>query len=311
MVKWGIVSTVLAPPAEVLRFVAYHLELGAHRIYIFLDDEIPEAYRPLKAHPKVRVQTCTPEWWRKRKKKRPVKHQPRQTLNATRAYKRVDDVDWLAHIDVDEFMVPTRPVADVLADLPASVDVGRMRPMEQLADGDGTAFKAYLPPGPERNNITNDIFPTYGNYLRGGFVSHSSGKVFIRTGMPDITIRIHKAFRGDDEIVDIRELTQIDLAHCHAPSWTQWYSRYRYRLEKGAYRADLDPGRKEKIGQLSLNALFTFLEQENGEAGLRAFHDEVAADTQYLRDKLDQHGLLRQVDLKLDEALERHFPDEV
>ena len=53
--KWGIVSTIKAPLKEVLGFVAYHLQQGAHRMYIYLDDADVVTYAALKTHPKVRV----------------------------------------------------------------------------------------------------------------------------------------------------------------------------------------------------------------------------------------------------------------
>lgn len=311
MTTWGIVSTILAPPRDVLNFVAYHLELGAHRIYILLDAENEQAFKPLKAHPKVRVQTCDEDWWKKRNRSRPKQHQTRQTANATQVYNRKSEVDWLAHIDVDEFLVSARPIAELLDQVPPATHVARVRPMELLADGDGTAFKGYIAPGPTREKIVDQLFPTYGRYLRAGFLSHVGGKIFVRTGQPDITLRIHKAFSGDEELRPAFELTQADLAHCHAKSWDEWYVRFGYRLEHGAYRARLDPTRTGKPGAMSLNELFNFLQNEGGIESLRAFHDEVAADSPFLRGKLEEHGLLRIVDLDLNSAFKKHFPDEV
>ena len=311
MTTWGVVSTILAPAPEVLRFVAHHLELGAHRIYIFLDAENPVAYHALKAHPKVRVQTCTDDWWTKRRKRRPEQHQVRQTANATQTYRRKQEVDWLTHIDADEFITSNEDVTSVLSELPNKINVARMRPMELLADGDGRAYKAYIPPGPARDTVIARLFPTFGPYLRAGFISHSAGKIFVRTGLPDIQFRIHKAFRKETELAPHQELTQINLAHHHSHSWEDWRRRYAYRVKQGAYRPVLDPGRKEKTGQLTMNDLFTFLEQDAGEEGLRAFFEEVTVDTPDLRKRLDNEGILREVDLDLNAALQRHFPDEI
>ncbi|WP_241462605.1 glycosyltransferase family 2 protein [Tateyamaria sp. ANG-S1] len=101
--NWGLSATILAPAADILRFAAYHIELGAHRLYIYLDDDNPAAFNPLKDHPKVRVQTCDAAHWKKLGGRRPVKHQARQTMNATHAYHRRAEVDWLIHMDADEF----------------------------------------------------------------------------------------------------------------------------------------------------------------------------------------------------------------
>ena len=62
--KWGVVATIKAPAQDVLRFAAYHLDLGAHRLFIYLDEPNPEAYAPLKNHSKVRVFSCDDAFWK-------------------------------------------------------------------------------------------------------------------------------------------------------------------------------------------------------------------------------------------------------
>jgi hypothetical protein len=191
--SWGIVATVKAPVADVLNFAAHHLELGAHRLYIYLDEPGDAAFAPLKAHPKVRVTTCDHSYWRKHKR-RPKKHQVRQSANASHAYRRAE-VDWLAHIDVDEFLWSQTPVAVQLAALPATALCARLFPAEALA-GDGNAFKAVHRLRDRRADIVERLYPTYGRYLNGGFLSHVEGKLFLRTGLPGIGFRIHNAFQG-------------------------------------------------------------------------------------------------------------------
>lgn len=308
MTTWGLAATILAPAVDVLRFAAYHLDQGAHRLYIYLDDDNQAAFNPLKAHPKVRVQTCDTAYWRRLVGKRPGKHQARQTMNATHAYNRRVEVDWLIHMDADEFLVPHSPLADVLGRLPATTTSARIRPMELLG-GATSAFKAFIPADGNRQALVSDIYPTFGVHLKGGFLSHVAGKLFVRTGMDDISIQIHNAFQGDAILPNAAELVQIDLAHCHAKSWDAWRAAYAYRLDKGSYRADLKAATKPEDGGMSLHDLFRWLEAEQGEAGLRAFYDEAVGDSPQMRARLDAHGLLRTHDLDLDAALARHFPD--
>lgn len=309
--SWGIVSTILAPTSETLRFVAYHLELGAHRVYIYLDDENAATFAALKAHPKVRVQICDKAWWKKRIGKPPHRHQVRQTMNATQCYRRRAEVDWLAHIDVDEFLVPEGSITAQLAALPEGVHVARVHPMELLADGDGQAYKRFIPVKDGRARIVKDLYPNFGRYLRGGFLSHTAGKIFVRTGLGEITLRIHKAFVGDTEVPGAVSLPQTDLAHRHALSWDDWHSRFQYRLEKGAYRGDVTRDGSKKTRQTELHEFFRHLIDTEGLSGLHAFHDEVAADTPAMRRKLADHDLLRVVDLDLESAVQKHFPDAV
>jgi hypothetical protein len=260
----------------------------------------------LKAHPKIRVVTCDDAYWQKLCGKRPQKHQVRQSQNATRAYNRADDVDWLIHMDVDEFLVAEHPVGEVLAALPAAQKIARIRTMEALA-GDATAFKSFIPNGPQRAQIVSALYPTYGEYVKGGFLSHLAGKVFVRTGMADVRLQIHNVFQNDAMIEGPEQQPGIDLAHLHAKSWPDWLAAYRYRLEKGSYRSDLAPNRPRDRGGLSMHELFSMIEAEGGEAGLRAFFNEVCADTPELRATLKAKGLLRLADLDLDAKVSCHF----
>ena len=308
MVTWGVSATIKAPAGEILKWAGYHLEKGAHRLFIYLDDDNQAAFEAVNDHPKIRVTLCDDAWWQKRRKTRPDMHQARQTANATHAYRRRAEVDWLIHMDVDEFLVCDQSIADILAALPADHPVTRIRPMEMLSGGT-RAFKRFIPSGPDRDRIVTSIYPTYGLYTKGGFLSHLAGKVFTRTGLPDMTIKIHNAFQSGEILRGNENQPGIDLAHCHAKSWEAWQASYHYRLTKGSYRADLAPNKPHEKGGLSMHQLFTMIEDEGGEAGLRAFFDEVCADTPDLRARLNAHGLLSEVNLDTDTPLSKHFPN--
>ncbi len=307
MTKWGLVATIKAPAAEILDFAAYHLDQGAHRLYLYLDAPNPAAYPTLKAHPKIRVATCDDAHWRKLGMKRPKKHQVRQTANATHAYARRIEVDWLIHMDVDEFLWPDRPVADILGALPRSTSCGRVRPIESLA-GDGHVFKGFISNRQDRLQIVDQLYPQYGRYVKGGFLSHVAGKLFVRTGLGPLSVRIHNVFQGDKMNPGEAELDDIELCHCHSTSWEHWINAYRFRLEQGSYRAELPASQPHELGGLSLHEVLSMIESEEGQAGLRAFHDELCADTPKLRAKLDAFGLLRICDLELASKTRKHFP---
>ncbi|MBZ8119621.1 glycosyltransferase family 2 protein [Roseovarius sp. LXJ103] len=308
--KWGLVSTIKAPCRDILNFAAHHLDLGAHRLHIYLDVDAPEARAALEAHPRCHVTLCDDAYWAQRRK-RPEKHQGRQSLNATRAYRRRPGVDWLGHIDVDEFLIPTRTLAEALADVPGGNLTARVRPVEALAPdpndpGGPLYFKScHIRPklrGPE----TEVIYPTFGAHLSGGFLSHVSGKIFVRTGAEDLKLRIHNAFVNNVQIENSHTLPQTLLAHMHAPSWERWLEAYRYRLAQGSYRAEL---KGAAAAGTPMNTLFSMIEAEGGETALHAFYDEVCTATPALRERLAAHGHLHQIDLDLDAKRSTHFPD--
>ena len=135
--KWGVVATIKAPVRDILDFCAHHIDIGAHRLFIYLDDNNEEAYRILSDHPKVRPTLTDDAYWKRLGMKRRAKHQSRQFENARHAYGRAHDVDWLTHIDVDEFLWPLgRPLNAQLADLPSECLCTRIRPVEALAGAD-------------------------------------------------------------------------------------------------------------------------------------------------------------------------------
>lgn len=305
-VKWGVVSTVKAEAREILSFAAHYLEAGAHRLFLYLDAPCPGAYPHLKAHPKIRVATCDEAYWRWQK--RPERHQVRQAVNATRAYQRqAKEISWLLHCDVDEFLWSDSPPAGVLAALPETVLCARVRPIEALSGGDGTAFKAYVPPA-QRGGRTDRLYPQFGQVLRGGFLSHVQGKLFVRTGIGGLELRIHNAFASETENPGPAELDSFELCHVHAADWDSWSRQFNYRLHKGSYRAELAPVRTRNNGAHSVHDLLGNLAAERGTSGLRAFYDEVCADSPGLRARLQELNLLKIRRLDLDAKRQKHFP---
>jgi len=315
---WGLVATIKAPDADILNFAAWHLDQGAHRVHIYLDEDAPGARAALKAHPKCRVTlTDAPYWKRRRRHKcRPEGHQHRQSVNATHCYNRDPQVDWLLHTDVDEFLWPASPLAGQLAALPDETLSARARALEALSpDPDD-------PPGlheiwckgcarllGDRRSDTEVIYPTYGTHLNGGFLSHVAGKVFVRTGLDDISLRIHNAFRAGEMDPDPAELDGCKIVHLHGSSWDHWQRHFRYRLAHGSYRKGLKPAPQPDGSGLTMNALFAMLEREGGEKALRAFFTEVCTATPALRRRLEARGLLHKVTLDLETCRRRHFPE--
>ena len=314
---WGVVATIKAPARDILDFAAHHLDLGAHRVHVYLDAPNPQAEAALRDHPKCRVIHCDDGYWRRRRKRagRPEAHQPRQSLNATHCLRRRAQVDWLAHIDVDEFLWPDTPLPEQLAALPAATRSARVRPVEALApDPDhpppaGTTwFKSCARLPLQRRDETAAIYPEHGRHLNGGFLSHVAGKVFVRTGDPEISFRIHNAFRGGEADARPPELPATRLCHLHATGWAQWRASYAYRLAHGSYRAGLKPAAPDGTA-LTMHALFRRLESEGGEAALRRFWEAVCVATPDLRARLAAHGHLHAIALDLDARRARHFPD--
>lgn len=312
--KWAVVSTIKAPTEDILAFAAHHLDLGAHRLYLYLDDENPEANAALKAHPKIRVTQTDETYWR-RHGTRPEKHQVRQTANVMNAYtKKAHEVDFITHIDVDEFLWPSRDLGAQLADLPQSASCARVWPIEALSSEgqnapDGiTWFKSCARNRQSRLKQTAKLYPTYGTYLNGGYLSHAMGKLFIRTGIDGLKIRIHNVFLGQDTNPGLVILEETELCHLHAKNWANFRAAFHYRHAKGSYRDELSANTAKDGTGLNLHQLFTTILDAEGEDGLRAFFNEVCLATPDLRAALDRKGHLRSIALDLPAKRARHFP---
>lgn len=312
--SWGIVATVKAPAKTVLDFAAYHLELGAQVIHIYLDDSNAQSYAALSRHPKLHVTCCDAAYWKKIWGNRPGKQERRQSANAMHAYNKPAQTAWLTHIDVDEFLHSSCDLGAQLADLPANCITAQVRPVEALSNEAGTDspaiyFKACSPKRPQRLRQTARIYPEYGKYLDGGFLSHSNGKVFFRTEIEHLSIRIHRVFINETSNPGLQMLTDTELYHMHGKTWEHWYEQFPLRHKFGAYKAAHKPNIPIEDGGLSRHDLFAKILATQGKSGLQQFYNEVCCATPELRARLQKHGHLRQLDLDLSRKRQHHFPD--
>ncbi|WP_242601458.1 glycosyltransferase family 2 protein [Pseudaestuariivita atlantica] len=306
--RWGLVTTTNAPTRTVLDFVAYHLDQGASRLWLFLDDCNTETAAALADRREVKCILTDDAYWQK-KGRRPVDHQPRQSVNARHAYNRSNRFDWLGHIDIDEFLCPEDDMARALAALPSSALVARIRAVEALAPGpDGAThwFKAMPIDRAERRLKTDALYPEYGRHLFDGFLSHLAGKIFVRTGQKGLKMRIHNAVLDGIENPGQVEMGTVSLCHLHAENWETWRARFDYRLEHGVYRASV--ARRGPTG-MNTHEFFKALLAEGGEEALRAFHTALCTATPDHLAALETHGLLRKHTLQLSTKRKQFFPD--
>lgn len=293
-VRWGIVSTVKAPLAQVARFIAFHLDLGANRIHIHLD-EPDQALADRLSHPKVRFTQCDDAYWRGKPTRARSTHQMRQVFNATRMY-RITQLDWLAHIDVDELLMPPAPFPDLLAAVDPHAPFVAVIPSEMLdTRGDPHHFKR-----PAHGEAKREIYPTFGQHVPGGFISTQSPKLIARTGLDGIRQGIH-ALRLKGRIVrGGARIDGLELGHAHAPDFETFQRHMAYRLAKGSYHDR--KGRLNRLGHL-IRAL---LDDPDPHA-LRDFHREMCAATPERLDLLAAHDMLITRHLDLEVKVRRYF----
>ena len=296
--RWGTVSLAKGSLGQIAAFAAYHLDQGAHSVHLYLDAPSPDLAQFLGKNPAVRVIPCTPEWWATQKKPRHRTHQLRQSWVATHCYHSAQ-VEWLAHIDIDEFLLPTDDITHCLAKIAPNTHALRLPPVEQLAGPAPEQFKLTPQMAGQPSAVLHDIYPTYGPHLRGGFVSHTEGKVFMRTGITGLRMGIHICKKNGAEIA-AQPLPGLLLGHAHAPTWEKFLHALPFRRAHGSYR--VRPGTAFQRGHL-----LGFLLESEGPDALRDFFTEVCTATPELTAALAAHNMLLRRPLNLDSAIARHF----
>ncbi|MFC0279335.1 glycosyltransferase family 2 protein [Falsigemmobacter intermedius] len=294
---WGVAVTLKAPVAQVLAFVAWYLDLGAARIWLHFDDPEDPAAARLEGHERVQVIRCHDGYWEKVAGRRPETHQQRQVRNVTRVLRRTG-LPWVAHFDVDEFLLAARPVADILAEQAPDRLILRAEPWEALCDPKlpddiftANRFRQALPPG--REALAHALYGEAGALLERGMLSHTVGKCFFRSGIPGMTGRIHGARINGEPVPGGAFHPDLALLHFHAQDREGWLSRLPYRLARGAYQYR--------------PAMQAYLLEQTAE-GVEAFYDTVQRARPALVAALEVEGFLRQEELSLRQRVGRHFP---
>jgi hypothetical protein len=238
---WGICATVKATPDQVLAFVAHHLGLGAAQIWLHFDDPDDPAHEAVSGISGVEATRCDEAYWATLIGRRPGKHQNRQSRNMQRVYAQTH-LPWVAHIDVDEFLHPTRPIDRVLNDLPPDQSLLRLPPYEALHDPQAPDdiftsryFRAALRSGVDAPARAR-VFGIFAPLLPSGVLSHAAGKCFFRTGLSRFEPRLHGAFRAGARVAGGAFCPDIALLHFHAEDPVRWKDRLPFRLMKGAYQ---------------------------------------------------------------------------
>ncbi|CAN1499046.1 Glycosyl transferase family 2 [Paracoccaceae bacterium] len=238
MTSWSLVATVKAPEEKVLAFVAHHLSLGASRIWLYFDDPEDPAHAILSRHPRVTSTLCDTGYWLGRK--RHDRHQNRQSRNARDAYERAD-TDWMGHIDVDEFIQSDRPLSELLGEVAPGDNLLKLEPFEAMHDPalPDDIYTARTFRGPLRQDFWRLRWRALGKYrflIPDGMFSHSVGKVFFRTGIPDLSPRLHSVMLHGKRLHQPGWHSEARLLHFHAQDQKEWLTALPFRLTRGAYQ---------------------------------------------------------------------------
>lgn len=238
MASWGLVATVKAPEDKILAFVAHHLSLGASHIWLYLDDPEDPAHAALSRHSRVTATLCDASYWKG--KRRHERHQNRQARNARDAYECCT-TDWLGHIDVDEFIHAERPMDVILSDVATGQPLVKLEPFEAMHDPTlpDDIFTARVFRGAIRHEfwrLRRSALGDYRQVIRDGMLSHSVGKVMFRSGIPDLSPRLHSVMLNGTRLPTPDWHPEMRLLHFHAQDRDAWLAALPFRLTRGAYQ---------------------------------------------------------------------------
>lgn len=301
--SWGVVCLSDAPLPDVAAWAAHYIELGAQHLHLYLDGPDAEITETLGSHPAITITTCDAAFWEARGKPRPEAHQLRQAFVATECL-RAGGLHFLGHFDVDEFLISPVPVARALGFVPSDMAFARARPAELLCPLAGAPrhYKRSHRQAGQPKSVLDTLYPNFGAYLPGGFISHTTGKVFARTGIPDTRLGIHALKYCGEPATNKTELPRMTLLHHHARDFAHFRARAQFRLDHGSYRKPPDKAEALKLGDI-----LDYLRDNEGDEGLRAFYDEVCTARPDLLRGLEAHDMLLTHDLELDAKVARVF----
>lgn len=226
-----ILTICKEPVLNILRFVAWHRDLGADRIVIHFDDPEDPAIPHVGGLDFVETVRCTPEFWRGIGIAPDKPFVKRQNAAITSAYRRVRS-GWVGVLDGDElFCDETGDLPGRLAGLPPEVRALRVGTAEAISvpGRPGPAhFRLMLPP-PAVRAIYGALAPLVRR--NGGLAGHTEGKSIARAGLEIGLFRQHWPVGPDGgPISDPAPAEGLRLLHFLAADSESWRRKLEWRL---------------------------------------------------------------------------------
>ncbi len=278
------VATIAREPWPILnRFLAWHLDQGADRIILYLDDPDDPAIPKLQGEPRIDFRRCTPAFWAGHGLAPDARFTRRQRCVLSEAYGGLSE-GWLLVVDADELMwLRDCPIADTLEALPAEALSLRVLSAEEILLPDGSrAFRT-----PVDRKMVNKIYPEDADLLRirFGLTYHPEGKSFHRAGQAGLNMKLHWAQDVEGNRTPGPTLGAADqayLLHYAAPDYERWRAKVGWRVGSHGYAQPV----KERLQEIATS--------DDPEPAYRALYDRLHALTAAQAKALDAAGgLLR------------------
>lgn len=272
--RWGITMLAREPADLLLAHLAWHIAAGASVLHVFLDDPADPVAEPAAALPGVKVIRCDARFWATHPSgRRPDLIVARQTFCATRAY-RDAGVDWLLHLDADEFLFQRTPLARELArnaDHPGALVIPVRERILTRPDQQHLFEGPFRVPQQGAQRRAHPLLAPLSELAPAGVIGHSLGKSVTRVGL-DVALHPHfprPAGGGQPSDVPRRPSQSAVLLHFDGLTPLHWLAKMlrRVPIMPTAPEGYLGAHRR---AQLALVAACG-----NDPARLRALHDRL------------------------------------
>ena len=299
---WGTVTLADEPGELILAFAAWHADLGASEIHIFLDRANNRLATALRGIPGVVMTQCDDMFW-DANGGRSIVQTRRQDVVANIAYAETS-ADWLLHLDADEFLLDTGGMLGELSAVPDAA-LGLKVPVRErvwtnaprlIFDG---AFKL---PVPGKLGLDSLLYGERSKYMQRGLTGHTRGKTFCRTGQ-DIVMSIHGPREQGN--LDLMEAQAAHLLHFDGLTPFHWLlKRLKYAaLPHAEIKKQTDHYRWNQIG--ALQAMETLEDAQRFQEELTLLNERQATQLRQLKLLSGAGGFSPQV------ALSRYGFDDV
>ena len=278
------VAAIAKEPWPILeRFVRWHLDQGADRLILYLDDPNDPSLPRLHGDPRIEPRPCTPALWAGLGMAPDARFTRRQRGVYTQAY-AASDTDWLLLLDADELMWLRDGIASTLSALSDDAMSLRVLSAEQVRMPDGSdVFRSPIP----RKSV-NRIYGADADLLRirHGLVYHPEGKSFHRAGQAGLTIKLHWADGPDGARTSgpvFGSAERAHLVHYAAPSYDRWRAKVDWRAGAHGFSQPV----KDRVAEVAENA--------DPETGYRTLYETLHSLTEDRAAALEaEGGLLRE-----------------
>lgn len=193
---WSLVTTVKAPDELIEKFINHYLNLGASKLYIFLDSPNEQEIHNNLFDERIIFFLCDENFWVEREHFHPVRYKKgeRPDYVEYRQYHNlihtssICKTEWLLNVDVDELLFPMADIDEELSHIPRNIFSALIRPLEAVylnTEPESLISTFDTPYFKSRRKIDydfwNGIYPDEGIKHKSGFFGHVTGKSFIRT----------------------------------------------------------------------------------------------------------------------------------